>query len=66
MFDLGDNFDELYYKKLVDTLLEAKEITAAAKVLIKCKLYRYYDLLSILKQLGQKGKKNREYAIEIL
>ena len=66
MFDLGENFDELYYKKLVDTLLEANEITAAAKVLINCNLYRHFDVLSILKKLGQKGKKNREYAIQIL
>jgi hypothetical protein len=66
LFDLGDNFDELYYKKLVDTLFEAQAITEAANVLIDCKLYRHYDLLSILKLLGQKGKKNREYAIEIL
>jgi len=66
LFDLGENFDELYYKKLVDTLLEANEITAAAKVLINCNLYRHFDVLSILKKLGQKGKKNREYAIQIL
>lgn len=63
LFDLGNNFNEVYYKELVDSLLVEGEIGCAAKVLISCNLYRHFDMLSILKQLGQKGKKNREYAI---
>ncbi len=66
VFELGANFGETYFKDLITKLLEDGEHGAAAKVMIQAKLINYFDVLPLLKKLGEKGKKNREYATEIL
>ena len=41
----------------------------AAKLMLQTKLFKLFaqpDLLALALNLGEKGKKNREYAIEIL
>jgi len=49
LFALDANYDEKFYKDLVEKLMSEGEIGGAAKILIDCNLYQYFDLLPMLK-----------------
>ena len=66
LFELDQFFDNTFYIKTVELLIAQNEIGAAAKAIMQLNLYESFDMLTLVKRLGEKGKKNREYAIQIL